>query len=448
MRIIKSFQALEWKYQQPLQTIKQPLRYNKACHMKCIYKTLFATVLLFFFLFISEKTVQAIVDPRESANNRFGIHIFDENDLKNAADLVNSSGGDWGYVTLVIREDELDPVRWQRAFDEMRRLHLIPIVRIASLQENSHWRKLEEENIEKWKVFLSSLNWVVKNRYIIVGNEPNQPKEWGGEANPGEYASYLKNFSLTLKENSDDFFILPAGFDASLPDKGSYLSLETFIKEMLVYDPYIFEHVDGIASHSYPNPEFSGSHKDFGKGTVKTFKWELDFLKSLGIEKDFPVFITETGWQQKDNCCPGIGKSQDEISDELKNSYLYAWNDKNIVAVTPFILNYQSPPFNNFSWKKPEGGFYDFYHEIQNIKKTKGAPVQNDDFKIISTIKTPETNKTIYGIALVKNTGQKIWQKEETFFINTERNITVSAFFPSETEPFHKNLMLFVITEN
>jgi len=416
--------------------------------MKCCYKILLAFIFLFFFLFISDDSARAVVDPRDSANNRFGIHIFDEGDLKDAADLVNSSGGDWGYVTLVIREDELDLGRWQRAFDEMRRLRLIPIVRIASFQEEGRWGKLEEKNIKKWKEFLSSLNWVVKNRYIIVGNEPNQPKEWGGEANPEEYASYLKNLSLTLKKQSDDFFILPAGFDASLPDKGSYLSLETFVKKMLVYDPHIFDHVDGIASHSYPNPGFSGSHKDTGKGTVQTFKWELDFLKSLGIEKDFPVFITETGWQQKDICCPDIGKSQDEISEELKNSYLYAWNDKNVVAVTPFILNYQDRPFNNFSWKKPEGGFYDFYHEIQNMKKTKGVPVQDNDFKIISIIKTPETNKTIYGIALVKNTGQKIWQKEEIFSINSKRNITVNAFFPSETEPFHKNLMLFVITEN
>ena len=45
-------------------------------------------------------------------NNRFGIHILDETDLADAAALVNSNGGEWGYVTLVIRQDERDSARW------------------------------------------------------------------------------------------------------------------------------------------------------------------------------------------------------------------------------------------------------------------------------------------------------------------------------------------------
>src|SRR3989338_2024841 len=57
--------------------------------------------------------------------------------------------------------------------------------------------------------------------------------------------------------------------------------------------------LSGLASHSYPNPGFSGVPYGFGRGTVRTYQWELDLLKQLGV-KDMPVFITETGWVRGD----------------------------------------------------------------------------------------------------------------------------------------------------
>lgn len=72
-----------------------------------------------------------LVSPTNSfaKNNKFGIHIMDEHDLVDAANLVNSNGGEWGYVTIVIRDDQLNRDRWQSVFNQMRRLKLIPIVR-------------------------------------------------------------------------------------------------------------------------------------------------------------------------------------------------------------------------------------------------------------------------------------------------------------------------------
>ena len=94
----------------------------------------FGSVLgLFLCLFvISAQSAFAIVDPRESANNRFGIHIIDRGDFQPAAELVNSNGGEWGYVTMVIREDQRDTETLQQQFDELREKKLIPIVRIAT----------------------------------------------------------------------------------------------------------------------------------------------------------------------------------------------------------------------------------------------------------------------------------------------------------------------------
>ncbi len=121
--------------------------------------------------------VGAITDPTASPNNRFGIHIINEVDLQDAANLVNTTGGDWGYVTFVIRKDERNIKKWQETFDRIRKLRLIPIVRIATTQTDDVWEKPQLEDINNWVYFLNSLNWVVKNRYVIIGNEPNHAAE-------------------------------------------------------------------------------------------------------------------------------------------------------------------------------------------------------------------------------------------------------------------------------
>src|SRR3990167_7096255 len=83
-------------------------------------KFLLAIIFINLFLFLNHNKIFAAENPLAVPNNSFGIHILDENDLNDAASLVNSGSGDWGYITLVIRKDERDTKRWQNAFDEMR----------------------------------------------------------------------------------------------------------------------------------------------------------------------------------------------------------------------------------------------------------------------------------------------------------------------------------------
>src|SRR4030042_1644945 len=80
-------------------------------------------------------------------------------------------------------------------------------------------------------------------------------------------------FCQQLKAADANYFILPAGLDASAANPKrkakvvETISEEEFIKRMLTYDPNIFDNVDGWASHSYPNPNFSGRETDTGKGS-------------------------------------------------------------------------------------------------------------------------------------------------------------------------------------
>ena len=54
-------------------------------------------------LLLSIKPVQALYDPRTVENNKAGVHILDPSEIDSAARLVNSNGGDWGYLTIPIQ---------------------------------------------------------------------------------------------------------------------------------------------------------------------------------------------------------------------------------------------------------------------------------------------------------------------------------------------------------
>ena len=401
-----------------------------------IKKFLIFLTALFIFLFSSKK-VFAIYDPLSVPNNLYGIHIFDENDLNDAARLVNSSGGDWGYVTFVITEGERDHDRWQRVFDKMRRLHLIPVVRIATKADGDTWQKPNEAEINNWIAFLNSLNWVVKNRYVIIGNEPNHAQEWGGMVSPEDYASYFVDFSKALKAVDSDFYVLPAALDASASNTKDTMEESVFIRRMIGNQANIFDNADGWASHSYPNPDFSGSQYDQGKGTTSTFSWELYFLGTLGVKKELPVFITETGWSHK--------ITEDEISNRFTYAFKNTWNDKRVVAVTPFILNYTNPPFDDFSWKKSDGGFYSFYDSVSKLPKIKGEPKQDVKGRILGIFINPlqTVGSNFSGALLAQNVGQSIWSSTEISVGDESMIIPVKVKDFSGIEPQKLTLLTF-----
>lgn len=380
--------------------------------------------------------VEAAYDPLSVPNNKYGIHIISpaSEEASHSAELVNTNG-DWGYVTLLIESKDRNPQKWQSFFDELRRRHLVPLVRIATGSEGTYWKRPYEGEEVAWADFLNSLNWPTKNRYVIVYNEPNHATEWGNTVDAKNYAQTLDKTITALKAKSEDFFILNAGFDASAPEKRpAYQDQYTYMVEMNNEVPGIFNRLDGWSSHSYPNPGFVGSPNDSGRKSVRGYLWELEVLKELGVEKPLPVFITETGWKHSegrktDNSLPSV----DEVSDYYKRAFENAWADKRIVAVTPFLLSYQDEPFDHFSFKKYTGGkqqpilhedayvlgiqfpeFYPQYYTLKNSPKTNGKPIQ--EYK--AELKEGEIHSSLavgesYAIPLTfKNTGQAIWNDD------------------------------------
>lgn len=390
-----------------------------------IRRYFFSIVFIVFISYIFTPFIYAS-DCLNNANNIFGIGLAqaEDQDLVDAALLVNSKdkdwAGDWGYVTLVIQEDDRNREKWQTIFDRLRELHLIPIIRLATRAEGASWRRPDVADAAYWAEFLNSLNWVVEHRYIILFNEPNHANEWGGEVNPENYAEVVDAFSKRLKSANKDFFIMLAGFDAAAPDaQPLHLSLNTYLRRLKDKVPNIFDNIDGWASHSYANPGFVGTHYGVGSRSVRSYHSELLLLEQLGIRLE-QVFITETGWPhaeglETDNKLPTAA----EVANIFVKYYENIRGDKRICAITPFILNYQGGPFDHFSWKKLsatikgescEDKFYPQYCEVQKIPKIKGDPIQKELIGFKADLPVELTEDSVHNLKVnLTNEGQAIW---------------------------------------
>jgi hypothetical protein len=383
------------------------------------------------------------------AQNKFGIHVSQTEDLTRAAELVNSNAGDWGYVTIVIQETDRNYEKWQNFFDLCREKHLIPLVRIATRLENETWRKPSPQDIGPWVDFLDSLNWPIKQRVVIIYNEPNHDKEWGGAGNAAEYALVLDRALRAFPEKNPDFLVLNAGFDQAAPNSQTTIDEYNFLRQMEDSVPKIFTRLKGWASHSYPNHGFIGKPWETGKASVKGYQWEISVLKSLGANQDLPIFITETGW-------PHNGKFySDKLTAEyFKLAFEEVWlKDEKVQAVTPFILNYPFFPFDNFSWLDSSGEPYIQFETVKSLAKTKGDPFQEEKFTVtdIAYPRVILAGYEVTGQITLKNTGQSIWGEKEFSvrrIVNSLAGVSLSDLYlpkgikvkPQETYRFEFSL--------
>jgi hypothetical protein len=349
--------------------------------------SLFTLLILFSIVFSNLNVAHATYDPLSVPNNKFGIHILFPEEISDAAPLVNSSNGDWGYVTIPIQVSDKNVNKWQKFMDDCARRHLIPLVRLATTGDyfvKGSWSQPSNYDVLDFANFLNSLNWPTKNRYVIIFNEPNRGDEWGGTPDPATYAQILDYSAQIFKQTNPNFFVIAAGLDnAAANTSGQSIDEFTFMQQMNDAVPGIFGKVDGLSSHSYPNPGFTASPSNNRMG-IYSFNYQNDLVEQL-TGKKLPIFITETGW------------TSDKVSDETQINY-YAdafsnyWSDQQVVAVTPFILRADSGSFVQFTFLK-NGSATQVYNAYKNMQKVKGQP----QIDYVPT-PTPEQNKSILPI--------------------------------------------------
>ena len=166
------------------------------------------------------------------------------------------------------------------------------------------------------------------------------------------------------------------------------------MKKMNEAVPGIFDKLDGWASHPYPQPNFSGKPTDTGRWSIRAYEDELEYLKNeLGVKKDLPVFITETGWAHAEGeKYNGSYKPVETVAQYFKTAYEEVWlKDDRVRAVMPFTIRYD-PPFDHFSWINKDKVPYLHYETLKKIEKVEGKPpvLMTDDVDIYNC---PTTNE-------------------------------------------------------
>ncbi len=338
--------------------------------MRCF---LIAVAIFCACIFLFPKTSFAIENPLSLPNNKVGVHILFTPEINLAANLINSNGGDWGYVTIPIQAGDRDLDKWQKFMDDAKKLHVIPIIRLATESDYFNtpvWRKPTTEDVLDFANFLNSLVWPVKNRYIVVFNEVNRSDEWEGDLNPADYAELLSYAVSTFKSLNNDFFIISSGLDNAAQNvSGKYMNEYDYMIAMNEEIPGIFKIIDGLGSHSYPNPGFRQAPYILTNQNIGSFDFEKNLAYRLS-GKRLPVFITETGWSKE--VLP-----ENEIAEYFKYAFQSVWNDQNIAAVTPFILQTGQGSFSQFSLVDENGTHNQIFLAISKITKTKGNPTVN-----------------------------------------------------------------------
>ncbi len=305
---------------------------------------IFAILLLFIIV---------VVSPLYAfETSKLGVHILRTEEIFGASELlrVEQNSEEWHYVTIPLTwKDTENHEKWQEFFDLCKTEKIIPIVRLTTEfdSEIQAWKIPNKRNIVDQISFLSHLEWPTDKKYIVVFNEVNHAKEWGGKIDPEEYSRVLRFTADWAHTEEKNYVVLPAGLD--LAASNGYQTRDSFryLSQMVEFDESIFEVVDVWNSHSYPNPGFSSSPTRFTRNSLRGYQFELNYLQAL-TGREFKVMITETGW----DATPWLSKW-------LSSYYAYAmqhiWSDERVLAVTPFVLQGSPGPFSGFSFLDEKG---------------------------------------------------------------------------------------------
>ena len=281
--------------------------------------------------------------PTPVAINKRGVHLllddgntkFEERVWEQHIVWAGRLSGPGGYAVQLVRSNDLDPRSWQQMVDLLDREGLIPIIRLATYksEDNQWWVEPAPDpdglgyksEADRYRRFFDAIDWPSETVLVTVANETNRPDEWGGAPNPAAYARFLRDVAEALRRvTSVKVLILNGALDAYAPSarftNTFALDSELYLEGMVAEVPDIFERLDGWATHAYPLGPF-GEHPGrqifqiddvrpnattrrqpppgiVNRG-VNSYEWELWKLQQLGLTRELPVYVTETGWRHK-----------------------------------------------------------------------------------------------------------------------------------------------------
>lgn len=347
---------------------------------------------LFFCLLFACQTPTQPAPPSEftrrtipTSPNKKGVHTllidtfrdWEVERWESHLDYASAAVGADGYVTQLVRLDDLDVEKWQYFMDLCERGEIRPILRLATTANPDGWNTPPRDVDGTYRTvatqfanFIRALDWPT-TPIIIIHNEPNHGHEWNGTPNAADYARYLIDVANAIHHADPNAVVLNAGFDNYAPHTNGQapqlLDSATFLNEMLAAQPNVFTYIDAWASHPYPlgafiePPEMAIFQIDRINGAealpvtqppkgihnrgIQGYEWELWWLEQHGVT-DLPVLITETGWRFGEAGYP----SEAEAACYLQQA-LQIWNaDPRVVAITPFAFNGDPSRWSHSNW--------------------------------------------------------------------------------------------------
>ena len=252
--------------------------------------------------------------------------------------------GAGGWVAQVVQSNDLNVEKWQAFLDDCRRLNLRPVLRLATYNdgETGFWVAPvgEAGNYAEiagaFETFFYRLN-ITTPVWIVVGNEPNNGSEWGGRADPAEYARYYVAVAKRLKKLDKPLYLAMAALDLYAPHTGnlpfpgltfSMMDAAAFLDGIFRARPQIMHYIDFWAAHVYPPGPFRGApwehlqqidriqgaeripvyHPPQDSGIamrgINGYEWERWYLENIINVKMPPILITEMGYRYRQALYP------------------------------------------------------------------------------------------------------------------------------------------------
>ncbi len=316
------------------------------------------------------------LQPVSAQSAKMGIHLMTTGELSLAAPLLKtfsaptpSADQTWHYVTIPFTLDDLQRTQsWQKFFDQAKKRKIIPIVRLTTRFQQGHWQVPTRKNVVDQINFLSRLDWPTANKYIIAYNEPNHAAEWGGTVDPQAYARILSFVADWAHTENNGFIVLPAGLDEAAPNGRKTMEAFRFLRQMWLSSPEAFQKIDLWNAHAYPNPGFIASPYSSSKMSLRSFIYELNWLKQK-TGRDLQVAITETGWRD-------TPLTHWKLAAYYRYALKHIWSDPRVIAVTPFTLKGAPGPFAQFSFLNALDQPTAQYRALQTALKQVGAKLE------------------------------------------------------------------------
>lgn len=327
----------------------------------------------------------ALIMPAHAANNPYGVHMLSGGSaIQDWASSLIGPGGYCKQLFMGITNGTSGPSgSWVSFVQGCYDRQMIPICRLATNYSNGQWNAPVPNSPGDYSSFAQAVKHVVQGLprhndyplYIEILNEVNSPKEWGGDADPWEYAHCLVDCAEAIRSIGDSRIkIMNAGL-AGGPG---------FIDDMFDMVPESLWAFDVYAVHSYSlnrPPEINRHAGLAGPGDIciDSYLDDIAVIESHG-RYGVKVILTETGYALDDQTFTNYPiVNEDNRADYIVRAFRDYWSKwPEVLAVTPFEFLDTGGGWRSFDWIYSDSGTgtmnrptnaHKQYYDVWNLAK-------------------------------------------------------------------------------